>query len=97
MKIRLPWILSRKRLITAVLIDGFLFSFIYNFLFLLRFDKFPGPSPWLAILLSIWLLGSYIVGRYASGDARRHFDITLSLIKQCTCTAFMLAITLALV
>ena len=70
MQISLPWILSRKRLVIAVMADGFLFSTLYYALYVWRFGVWPGLSPRLAALLVIWTLSSYVVGRYVSGGER---------------------------
>ena len=70
MQLSLPWILSRKRLIAAVIADGVLFSFLYYVLYGWRFGVWPPVSPRLALLLAIWSLASYIIGRYVSGDRR---------------------------
>ena len=70
MQISLPWILSRKRLIVSVIADGILFAFLYYALYCWRFGVWPPVSPRLALLLAIWSLVSYIVGRYVSGDRR---------------------------
>ena len=68
MQLSLPWILSRKRLIAAVISDGVLFVFLYYVLYELRFGVWPAFSLRLAVLLTIWSLASYIIGRYVSGD-----------------------------
>ena len=96
MQITLPWILSRRRLVTAAVLDGVLFAGIYYPLFQWRFERWPGFSLRLAILLAIWLLCSYIFGRYASGDAKRRFDVGLSLIRQIASTALVLTVTLGI-
>ena len=70
MKLSLPWILSRKRLIAAVIADGVLFSFLYYVLYEWRFGIWPAVSPRLALLLAVWSLTSYVIGRYVSGDRR---------------------------
>lgn len=64
MLLRLPWLLSRKRLLTAVVIDSCLFSIIYFSSFRLRFGTLPGFSLPLGCLVSLWLLSSYVIGRY---------------------------------
>lgn len=98
MQIRLPWILSRKRLVAAAVLDGVLFAALYYVLFQSRFCRWPGFSPRLAILLGIWMLSSYVLGRYINGDVKRRFDAGFSLIRQITSTtlalAFMLIITI---
>lgn len=70
MQLSLPWILSRKRLIAAVVADGVLFAFLYYSLYWWRFGVWPPVSPRLAVLLTIWSLASYVIGRYVSGGRR---------------------------
>lgn len=67
MQLSLPWILSRKRLVAAVVADVILFSFLYYTLYGWRFGVWPAVSLRLALLLTIWSLASYIIGRYVSG------------------------------
>ena len=70
MQLSLPWILSRKRLIAAAIADGVLFAFLYYILYGWRFGVWPAVSPRLALLLAVWSLTSYVIGRYISGDRR---------------------------
>ena len=64
MLLRLPWLLSRKRLLAAVLIDSSLFSLLYTAAFLFRFGRWPGLSLPVAGMVTFWLLSSYVIGRY---------------------------------
>ena len=64
MLLRLPWLLSRKRLALAVVVDGTVFSLVYGLGFQLRFGRGPGLSLALIGLLLFWLMSSYVVGRY---------------------------------
>ena len=99
MQLNLPWILSRKRLIAAVIADGVLFGFLYYALYECRFDVWPTVSPRLALLLlAIWCLTSYVIGRYVSG-AERGLRVMLAfvgkqLIDTCTVLFLTLGITL---
>ena len=70
MQLSLPWILSRKRLIVALISDGALFVFLYYVLYGWRFGVWPAASLRLAMLLVVWSLTSYVIGRYVSGDRR---------------------------
>ena len=70
MQLTLPWIRSRKRLILAAIADGILFSVLYYALYGWRFGVWPGLSLRLGILLALWSLTSYVVGRYVSGAER---------------------------
>ena len=96
MQIRLPWILSRKRLVAAAGLDGVLFAVLYYVLFQWRFDRWPGLSMRLAVLLAMWMLCSYVVGRYVNGDVKRQFDPGLGLVKQIASTALVLIVTLGI-
>ena len=70
MQLSFPWILSRKRLIAAIILDWILFASLYYVLYGCRFDVWPPVSSRLGVLLAIWSLASYIFGRYVSGDRR---------------------------
>lgn len=96
MQIRLPWILSRKRLVAAAGLDGVLFAGFYYVLFQWRFGRWPGLSMRLAVLLAIWMLCSYVVGRYVNGNVKRQFDHGLSPVKQIISTALVLIVTLGI-
>ena len=71
MQLSLPWILSRRRLIIAAITDAILFTFLYYTLYVWRFGVWPGFSPRLALLLVIWSLSSYVIGRYGNGAEKR--------------------------
>jgi len=62
--IRLPWLVSRRRLLVAVLLDSLLFAALYAMAFLWRFGAWPRFSLPLTGLLGFWLVCSYVVGRY---------------------------------
>ena len=64
MFLRLPWLLSRKRLLGSVVIDCTLFSLLYITAFLLCFGSLPGVSLKVAAIVPLWLLSSYVIGRY---------------------------------
>ena len=50
MQLRLPWILSRRRLMAAVILDSALFVALYNGLFLHHFGRWPDGSIFLPIM-----------------------------------------------
>ena len=95
MQLRLPWILSRRRLIFAVVVDDALFALLYYALYHYFFDIWPSFSPLLVILLAIWTLSSYVVGRY-SPDAESVCGNYVSSIvgRQLVGTGFVLLLTL---
>ena len=97
MQLSLPWILSRKRLIVAVIADGILFVLLYYALFEWCFGVRPGFSPGLAVLLTIWSLASYILGRYVSGGRRGSESGTWDFFgKQLIGTCAVLLLTLGI-
>ena len=97
MQLSLPWILSRKRLIAAVIADGVLFAFLYYVLYEWRFGVWPAVSPRLALLLAVWLLASYVIGRYVSGDRRGSESETWDFVaKQLIGTGTVLLLTLGI-
>lgn len=97
MQLNFPWILSRRRLLIAVIADGFLFTFLYYALYEWRFDVWPGLSPRLALLLAIWSLSSYVIGRYVNGAERASSIHPLVLVgKQLIGTTVVLLLTLSI-
>lgn len=97
MQLRLPWILSRKRLLIAVIADGSLFALLYYALFEWRFGVWPGFSPRLAALLAIWSLSSYVIGRYSGRASTSHERHPWLLVgKQLIGTGFVLFLTLGI-
>ena len=97
MQFSFPWILSRKRLIGAVIADGILFAFLYHSLYEWRFGVWPALSPRLALLLLIWSLSSYIIGRYASGSDKSSGSNAWDLVgKQLVGTSTVLLLTLSI-
>ena len=97
MQFSFPWILSRKRLIGAVIADGILFAFLYHSLYEWRFGVWPALSPRLALLLLIWSLSSYIIGRYASGSEKSSGSNAWDLVgKQLVGTSTVLLLTLSI-
>ena len=97
MQFRLPWIQSRKRLLIAALIDGIIFVSLYYALFQAQFDRFPGFSLRLAVLLSLWMLSSYIFGRFTSGSVKFRLGLRRSLFNQLTSTGLAITVTLVII
>ena len=97
MQLSFPWILSRKRLIVSAAVDGILFASLYYLLYEWRFGVWPAISPRLALLLSIWSLSSYIIGRYASGSNKgSHSNAWDVVVKQLISTSTVLILTLGI-
>jgi exopolysaccharide biosynthesis polyprenyl glycosylphosphotransferase len=64
MLIRLPWLITRRRLLIAVLIDIVIFVVSYSYGFQMHYGSWPVWSPALMLLLLFWLVTSYVQGRY---------------------------------
>ena len=62
----LPWFRNRKKLILSSLIDIFIILNLHNFL-LIKNEGFPTRLLFLGSFI-LWILISYIYGRYASID-----------------------------
>ena len=98
MQLRLPWILSRRRLLAAVILDSALFVALYNGLFLQRFGRWPDGSILLPVLWAMWVLSSYVLGRYQGVDGvstpAASFMALQGVVKTTLVVGFSLAGTL---
>ncbi len=95
MQLRLPWILSRRRLLAAVLLDTSLFVVLYNGLFLHRFGRWPDGSIFLPILWATWVLSSYMLGRYQGVGGFRSSAGGLTILQQFVKTTLVVAFSLS--
>jgi len=95
MQLRLPWILSRRRLLAAVIFDSALFVALYNGLFLHRFGRWPDGSIFLPILWATWVLSSYVLGRYQGVDGFRSPSGSLIALQNVVKTTLVVAFSLA--
>ena len=91
MQLRLPWLISRRRLLIAIVIDCLLFGLSYGVAFQARFGVWPGfylPLTW---LLEVWLVASYVLGRYYDAkDASKAF-----FLRQCLGTLWVTLLSAA--
>ena len=95
MQLRTPWILSRKRLLAALVSDGALFALLYFAFYELRFGVWPGLSLRIALLLVMWSLSSYIIGRYSGPASSGHSLHAFNQVgRQLVATGFVLSLTL---
>lgn len=95
MQLRLPWILSRRRLLAAVLLDSALFVALYNGLFLQRFGRWPDGSILLLVLWAMWLLSSYVLGRYQGVDGIRSSAASFTALQGVVKTTLVVGFSLA--
>ena len=95
MLLRLPWILSRRRLLAAVILDSALFVAVYNGLFFHRFGRWPDASIFLPILWATWVLSSYVLGRYQGVDGFRSPDGAFPHLQRTVKTTLVVVLSLA--
>jgi exopolysaccharide biosynthesis polyprenyl glycosylphosphotransferase len=92
MLIRLPWLISRRRLLVAVLIDLGIFSVLQNICFPSRYDGWSLLSSPIPFLLLLWLVNSYVCGRYYEyGDSQAN-----GTLKYIIGSLLVMAITMSL-
>lgn len=95
MQLRIPWILSRCRLLAAVLFDSALFVVLYNGLYKYRSGSWPDGSIFLPILWGTWILSSYVVGRYQGVDGFQASGRALPILQQVVKTTLVVAFSLS--
>ena len=95
MQLRLPWILSRRRLLAAVILDSALFVFLYNYLYFQRFGRWSDGSIFLPILWGTWVLSSYVLGRYQGIDDSRSSAGLLMALQSAVKTSLVVGFSLA--
>ena len=80
MNIRIPWIISRRRKIIAIILDCFISSLLYNFIFFFEFNSYPNRLVTTSFVF-FWVIASYILGRYSSVYKLSSAFILKELIK----------------
>ncbi len=75
MQLRLPWLKERWLLLSLAGLDAAALGLLYNLTYWVRLGTIEGVNRALAVLIGLWLGGSYLLGRYSrrseAGDARR--------------------------
>ena len=87
----LPWLKSRRRMITSSSLDIIIYLLIYH----KNYIQFYRDSSFLQVqnlgLILLWLILSYITGRYFSGPSKisaRLYDLISTLIVTLFCISF---------
>ena len=93
MSVRLPWILSRRRLLVAVLLDSFLSVTLSNYLYRSSSLLLPEASALFCVLCITWLITSYVVGRYQGLNFTGPYGV--SVLQGLFQTIFVLALSLS--
>ena len=92
MYLRLPWILSRRRLLVAVFLDIFLSVTLSSSLYRSSFVASPEASALFFVLCITWLIISYVVGRYQGLNFTGPYGV--SVLQGLFQTIFVLALSL---
>ena len=92
MQIRLPWILSRRRLLFAIVVDSVLFALLYNSMYIQKFRNLAQWNFLLLGLLSFWILSSYVIGRYKISNNARVNANDILIIQIAAKTALVLSL-----
>ena len=80
MKLSIPWVVSRRRVLFAIFIDMFLNIYFYSSGYLDKFRTYPNPIVSFSIAI-FWVISSYILGRYMFCGNINLFEIIKNLIK----------------
>lgn len=94
MKIRVPWIRSRRRLFTAVLLETVLFITLNKIFDLHGLADWTDESIIMPILWATWVLSSYVLGRYQLIDRFRAPAGSLPIVQQAVKTILVAAMSL---
>ena len=75
MQLRLPWLKERWLLLSLAGLDAAALALLYNLTYWVRLGTIEGVNRALALLIGLWLGGSYLLGRYSrrseAGEAGR--------------------------
>ena len=80
MKLYIPWIVSRRRILFAIAVDMLLNIYLYSNGFYSKFNSYPNQIVTISIA-SFWVISSYIFGRYIASKNINHINIIKTLIK----------------
>ena len=80
MKLKIPWITSRRRILFAVSIDFILNSYLYSKGYLITFKALPNPVVTSSLSI-FWVVLSYILGRYMVCKNVNFIEFFINFIK----------------
>ncbi len=80
MKLKIPWIISRRRILFAVSIDFILNSYLYSKGYLITFKALPNPVVTSSLSI-FWVVLSYILGRYMVCKNVNFIEFFINFIK----------------
>jgi len=80
MKLNIPWIVSRRRVLLGITLDIFLSIYLYSEGFYNKFNNYPNYLVTLSLGI-FWVISSYIFGRYIVYKNLNYLDIIKTLLK----------------
>ena len=80
MKLNIPWIVSRRSVLIAAIIDFFICTFLYNFVYKYEFEAEPSQIVTNTFAF-FWIVVSYVLGRYEKTRKISFLRISKILIK----------------
>ena len=80
MKLNIPWIVSRRSVLIAAIIDFFICTFLYNFVYQYEFEAEPSQLVTNTFAF-FWIVVSYVLGRYEKTREISFVRISKILIK----------------
>ena len=80
MKLNIPWIVSRRSVLIAAIIDFFICTFLYNFVYQYEFEAEPSQLVTNTFAF-FWIVVSYVLGRYEKTRKISFVSISKTLIK----------------
>ena len=80
MKLNIPWIVSRRSVLIAAIIDFFICTFLYNFVYQYEFESEPSQLVTNTFAF-FWIVVSYVLGRYEKTRKISFVRISKILIK----------------
>ena len=80
MKKNIPWIISRRSVLIAAIVDFLICTFLYNFIYQYEFEASPNQLV-TNTLAFFWIIVSYILGRYEKTRKISFANISKIFIK----------------
>jgi len=80
MKLNIPWIVSRRSVLIAAILDFLICTFLYNFIYQYEFDAEPNQLVTNTFSF-FWIVVSYVLGRYEKTRKISFVSISKILIK----------------
>ena len=88
------WLLSRRRLLIAAVVDSANFLLLNAYAFWRHFGDWSQFSMLLTSLLCVWLIASYVIGRYYDANELKENIVVSQLVRTFICLLLCIVIFL---